>query len=211
MLRPATLIVIGVLLFAVLIGWSLLRDDMSVSTEPASTTVQATPTLPLRTPVPTSGSLDTPSDLTPEWTVYRNEEYGFSFRYPPSWSLSSINTGSGYDGSKPYLLIWAGRTSDAPCDDLGCPPRTGDRDELKKGYTLEGGPPLNPWFDILRVRGDTWVSLSVIDVTIECASQIECDEYVAVAPFSDKVRVNDSRYRTYNDFLTLIDTLEFSR
>lgn len=141
--------------------------------------------------------------------TYKNDQYGFEFQYPSNWSLSPINTGSGYDPSKPFLLIWAGTTSDAPCQDLGCPPKSGDRDELTKGNTYEGG--YNPWYKILRVRGSKWVSIQLTDVSKKCSTDPECQQYVKPIPFEQKMKLTGSEYQNYNAFLDLLSTFTFTK
>src|SRR3989344_590880 len=157
-------------------------------------------------PCPTS----TPKDETAGWKTYTNIKYGFEFKYNPIWSIAPINTGSGYDASKPFVLVWAGTTSDTPCDDFGCPPKSGDRDELTKGDTLQGAPLLNPWFKILRVRGNKWVSIQVTDVNKNCSSEATCQQYLSVALLAQKVKVSIAGYQTYNNFIDLLDTFKFT-
>lgn len=144
------------------------------------------------------------------WKTYKNDTYGFEFQYNPNWSIAPINTGLGYNTSQSHVLLWAGTVSDAPCQDLGCPPKSGDRDELTKGDTFEGAPPLNPWFKILRVRGDKWVSIQVTDVNKNCSSEAVCRQYLSSAPLTQKLKVNSTGYQTYNDFIDLLSTLKFT-
>ena len=148
-------------------------------------------------------------DETSSWKTYRNDQYGFEFRYPSHWGKAD-NTGSGYDNSNPYLLIWAGAVSRSQCQDLGCPPKPGDRDEFTKGDTFQGAPPLNPWFEILRVHGDTWISIQVTDVNKNCSSETDCQQYLSLASLDGKTRVDNPNYQTYNDFIELISTFKFT-
>lgn len=145
------------------------------------------------------------------WKTYTDSEYGFEFRYNPNWSTTPINTGSGYDASKPFILLRAGLVSDAPCQDLGCPPKSGDRDVLTKGDTLEGAPPLNPWFKILRVRGNKWVSIQVTDLTKNFSSETECQQYLSQASITQKTKVSSPGYQIYNDFIDLVSTFKFTK
>ncbi len=142
--------------------------------------------------------------------IYQDKNFGIEFKYNPKWSIAPINTGSGYDYSRPFILLWSGEISDDVCQDLGCTPKTGDRDVLDKGCTFEGAPPLNPWFKILRVRGNKWVSIQVTDVTKNCQTAEYCHQYIAQAPLNQKIRINKIDYQVYNDFIELISTLKFN-
>ncbi len=148
-------------------------------------------------------------DPTADWQTYRNEQYGFEFKYNPKWSLANSNKPLQYDPQKPFILAEAGNTRIGPCEDLGCDPEPGDRDELTKGDTFEGAPPLNPWFRILRVRGNKWASIQVTDVSYVCSSESTCTAYLKAAPLDQKKRVANPDYAVYNDFLTLLDTFKF--
>src|SRR3989338_7042964 len=166
------------------------------------------------TPTQTKTSMSptpTPTSQATNFKTYTNSQYGFEFQYNPNWSIAPINTGSVYNASKPYVLLWAGSVSDALCQDLGCPPKSGDRDELTKGDTFEGAPPLNPWFKILRVRGDKWVSIQVTDVNKSCSSEATCQQYLSVALLAQKVKVSIAGYQTYNNFIDLLDTFKFTK
>ena len=148
---------------------------------------------------------------TSNWKTYTNSKYGFEFRYNPNWSIAPINTGLGYDASKPFILLWAGSVSDAPCQDLDCPPKSGDRDVLTKGDTLEGGPPINPWFKILRVHGNKWVSIQITDTTRDFVSEAVLQEYLSPILFEQRIKLNTPDYKTYNDFIELISTFKFTK
>jgi len=161
-------------------------------------------------PTPTPAGATDGGSSTSNLETYQNNEFGFEFKHDSSWSIASINTGSGYNASQPFVVLWAGTTSDAPCQDLNCPPKSGDRDELTKGDTLEGAPPLNPWFKILRVRGNKWVSIQVTDVKKNCSSETVCQQYLSNAPFEQKLKMDSSDYQTYNDFIELISTFKFT-
>lgn len=161
---------------------------------------------------PKCGDILSGFELTSEdWKTYRNEEYGFEFEYPSSWSVSDNNTGPAYDTSKPFILLSYGKVSNEPCNEYGCPPKPGDRDELTTGDTYQGGPPFNPWFKILRVFGDTAVSIQVTDVNTQCDSPGFCQKYLAAAPFSQRKKLTDINYETYNDFIDLISTFKFTK
>jgi hypothetical protein len=69
---------------------------------PPIPTITVAPTDP---PVPTGTSAPTPTSVPPvviddTWPTYTNAQYGFSFRYPPDWTLKEIldpvNTMSGH-------------------------------------------------------------------------------------------------------------------
>ena len=138
---------------------------------------------------------------------YQNDLYGIEFMYNQEWSISEFGHGN-IDGSEPLLLIRAGTTSDELCEDLGCPPRSGDRDIFTKRYTFEGAPPLNPFYKILHVRGNKWVSIQVTDVKINCPSKSFCDNYISNAPLEKKAKIDDSKYQTYNEFIDLLSTFK---
>lgn len=139
--------------------------------------------------------------------TYSNTQNGLEFKYNPEWSISE--NGSMYDPSQPFILLWSGTTSDEPCRDLGCPPKSGDREVLTKGDTLQGGPPLNPWYKILLVRGNKWVSVHVTDIHKNCGSQSICQQYLSELPLERKQKVDDPNSQVYNDFIDLISTLKF--
>ncbi|MCL5667307.1 MAG: hypothetical protein M1383_06075 [Patescibacteria group bacterium] len=160
---------------------------------------------------PDNTTTQQPNNQADNLKTYTNTQYNFEFKYPSDWSLATINTGSGYDASKPYILFWAGNTLDAPCQDMGCPPKSGDRDELTKGDTFEGAPPLNPWYKILRVRGNKWVSIQLTDVNKKCATETECQNYLKTIPFKQKAKLQGSQYQTYNEFLDLIFSIALNK
>ena len=143
------------------------------------------------------------------WKTYTNSQYGFEFKYPSNWSISPINTGGGYDQSKPFILLWAGNTSDEPCQDLGCLPKSGNRDVLTKGDTYEGGPPLSPWYKILRVSGNKWVSIQVTDINKNCSSETSCQGYLTLVPIQERQKLAGQDYVTYNEFIDLLNTFKF--
>ncbi len=138
--------------------------------------------------------------------TYTDSKEGFEFQYNSEWNLPS--NGSGYDPAHPYILIRSGIVSDEPCDDLGCLPKSGDREELTKGDTFEGAPPLNPWFRILKVQGTKWVSIQVTDVNTSCISEEACQEYINKAPLQSKQKLG-ADYKTYNEFVDLISSFKF--
>jgi hypothetical protein len=141
---------------------------------------------------------------------YKDDSHKLEFSYNSEWNIAPINTSMGYDSSQPYLLVWSGETSNIACYDLGCSPKSGDRDELTKGDTLEGAPPLNPWFKILRVRGNKWVLIQLTDTTKNCQTEEECQSYLSSALITQKVKTNKVGYQAYNDFIELISTLKFN-
>ena len=158
-------------------------------------------------------SLSRPTKNATESTVlkqYKDDIYGIKFMHNSEWSISEINGGN-VDYAKPYIFLRAGTTSDVPCDGLGCLPHSGDRDEFIKLYTLEGAPPLNPYFKILRVRGNKWVTIQVTDTLTDCLSPSSCESYIANAPFEKKAKVDSPEYQTYNDFIDLLSTFTFTK
>jgi hypothetical protein len=163
-----------------------------------------------RTVAPSDEKLAQDKSSLGQVEIFKDAANKIEFKYNYRWSISPINTGSGYDPSNPYLLIWLGETSDEACQDLGCPPRSGDRDELTKGDTMEGGLPIYPWFKILRVRGNKWVSIQVTDVTKNCQTNADCQQYIALAPFEQKIKTDMPGYQAYNDFIELIYSLKFN-
>ena len=194
------ILVVVVAILVVVVGYfAFIKKSELIAQQPTLTST--------KTPVSPTSTI--PSE-TANWETYKNTTYGFEFNYNPKWNIAKINTGSGYNASGPFVLLWAGTVSDAPCQDLGCPPKSGDRDELTKGDTFEGAPPLNPWFKILRVRGNKWVSIQVTDVNKNCVSETACKQYLSVAPLAQKLKVNNADYQTYNDFIELLSTFKFS-
>ena len=193
------LVVVIIILVGAIGYFTFVKKSESVAQQSTLTLTKT-----LVSPTPT-----TPSE-TANWGTYKNTTYGFEFNYNPKWNIAKINTGSGYNASEPFVLLWAGTVSDAPCQDLGCSPKSGDRDELTKGDTFEGAPPLNPWFKILRVRGNKWVSIQVTDLNKNCASETVCQQYLSVVPITQKLKVNNADYQTYNDFIELLSTFKFS-
>ncbi len=144
-----------------------------------------------------------------EWETYTT--YGFEFQYNPKWRVSEVNTSSASNDSQPFLLVWAGTVSDKPCQDLGCPPKSGDREVFEKGDTTPGGIPIYPFYKVLKVRGTQWVSVQVTDVNKSCATQSICQKYLATVPLDTKEKVSGPDYQTYNDFIDLISTFKFTK
>jgi hypothetical protein len=155
-------------------------------------------------------SLDIPSKILTIKKLYKDEEYKFRFTYNPAWTISSTNTGKEYDSSNPYILVNAGKTSDSPCENYGCPIRPGNREELSKGDTFESAPPLNPWFKILLVSGNDWVSVQLVDAEKKCIAEAACQQFLSSIPLDKKEKKDGAEYNTYNDFLDLISSLEIT-
>lgn len=136
------------------------------------------------------------------WKTYVDPVGNFSFKYPPDWKFSTSEV--------PYLLLSSGNVSDEPCLDLGCPPRSGDRVDLSDGFTLEGAPPINPWFKALFVKGEVWVSIQMTDGSFECTTSEDCQSYLQRAAFTKGgQRVMDPDYDAYNQFVGVLDSFRF--
>ena len=64
----------------------------AAAANPAATTAPTATPVPTSTPIPAATPAPAPTLVAPAviddtWSIYTNEKYGFSFRYPPGWKL----------------------------------------------------------------------------------------------------------------------------
>jgi hypothetical protein len=142
------------------------------------------------------------------WKTYKNDQYGFEFEYPATWEILPLNDYSSYYTDNPFLEVFAGTVSEAPCQSYGCPVPPGDRKELSKGDTTDLTDfPLSPWFKILLVQGNKWVWVKMINSPYHCASTADCQRF----PFEQARKLSGIEFKDYNNFVDLAATFKFTK
>lgn len=100
--RPWILIVLGVVVIAggFFTYWNVYRNRGAVTLN-----VSPTPTVSTAKKSPSASPTTSPS-IPADWQTYTNSEYGFSFKYPKDWILSSDNlSSSNATGGRAKLTI----------------------------------------------------------------------------------------------------------
>lgn len=109
--RPWLLIVLAVV---VILGGGFTYWNLKGNKSIVSPTTSPTPTLSTAKKTPTAS----PSSSTADWQTYKNDTYGFSFKYPKDWTLGNDERNtptfkSNADGTAQLLINFEGGFEDA--------------------------------------------------------------------------------------------------
>lgn len=166
-------------------------------------------------------------DETVNWKTYRNERYGFVFKYPSTWCIGS-STQMICNSNNPEILLNIGRITDIPKDlevGLTRPYLENLNGAIERGETngvlFNGGKGTitgldnyagggnNPIYSFLAVRGDKYVNIQVTDVDVHCPPK-KLTEFRICESYFNKIfdnipnKIEDPAYKNYNIFLEII-------
>ena len=164
---------------------------------------------------------------TAGWKTYVDSLAGISFKHPSNWGLWSS------EALIPFSIYSVNIDElEEECSGLGlCQQGVRNTEErinngtienliefsdgkgyIRKNCTVEGAPPLSPWYGVYFIKDNKWVEVQVTDygtiwpITDEGVE--DCISYINRISIPNKV--DSPNYKIYNDFITIIQsTLKF--
>ena len=157
---------------------------------------------------------------------YTDQSLGVQFEYPSEWSdsyrtdkinywvraddISDLSEICELGLCKPYVEDIKQKLNDGSIK--GYVEFSENKGFIKKGCTIQGAPPLSPYYELNFIKDNKWMYFYVVDYkttwpvgrddTVNKESIKSCGDYI------DKIdlpsNVNDSKYKTYNDFIDII-------
>lgn len=159
------------------------------------------------------------SDETVNWKVQSDSKAGWSFKNPTTWVV-----GGSFDAyNQPKLTVSTDYISRLPkvCELGLCQPNVNrltkqieeesipgvvsfksGKGVITTGATVEGAPPISPWYKLTFIKGDEYYTFQLTDYSTTFKTENEATAYLA--QIHAPAKVTTGKYEVYNDFITLI-------